>query len=112
MKASFAAIALTVLLAVPAAAQTVTPPAGPDSGAPAVTPVSGSFRQSCGADIQNLCPAAQTRKDQRQCIHQNRERISPTCGTFLAERRAQRQQMRQQMMQQPAAQGAPGGPGL
>jgi hypothetical protein len=68
---------------------------------PAASGLAGNFMQACGADVNNYCSTAQTKKDRRQCIRSNKDKISDTCRTFLADRRALRQQ------KQAAAQSGP-----
>jgi hypothetical protein len=65
------------------------------------------FMQACGADVQALCPAAQTPKDRHMCIRDNLNKISGTCSSFVAERRMERTQG----MQAQPGYGAPQGPG-
>jgi hypothetical protein len=64
----------------------------------------GNFNRACGTDVQSFCPAAQTPKDRHQCVRSNKDKLSDSCKTFLADRRAQRQQM------QAAAQSGPASP--
>ena len=68
---------------------------------PAATSLAGNFNQACSADVENFCATAQTQKERRQCIRSNRSKISDSCRTFLANRRALHQQ------KQASAQGGP-----
>ena len=80
--------------------QNGAPPPGTGRGA-------AGFMQACGSDAQSLCPMAQTPKDMHMCIRKNRQKISPPCSSFLAQRRAERlQQMESQPAQQPPGQPA------
>ncbi|MGD0190094.1 MAG: hypothetical protein ABSD74_05090 [Rhizomicrobium sp.] len=101
MKVPFTAFAIMLVLGGAAAAQTGAPPPGA-----AATP--GKFDQACGADIQQFCPTAQTKKDKHQCIKQNKAKLSQTCSAFLAEKKASRQEKKQD--QQGAAPQTPGQP--
>jgi len=69
----------------------------------------GGFKQACGSDAQSLCSSAQTPKDIRKCIRQNRQKVSNTCSSFLAERRAERLQRKES---QPYQQPPPGQPAM
>lgn len=93
------------------------PMGGPQTGGPP-PPMGAPLRQACGADIQSFCPMAQTPRDRNLCLRQYQDRISSTCSSFLAERRAQRMQRLQsqgaapgQPMMSPNQQMPPGGPG-
>ena len=95
MKVSIAAAIFVLTLGGTAQAQVPAPAA---SGGM----VAGNFKQACSADIQRLCPASPTPKDQHMCIRQKMAQVSPGCSSFIAAKRLQHQQMKEQ-----GAQGAP-----
>lgn len=123
MRVSVALLLGTLIFASSALAQddqSGPPPAPPRGSGQEMSgpPMGGPFRQACGADIQNLCPTAQTPRDRNLCLRQNPDRISGTCSSFLAERRARRMQRMQsqgaaagQSTMTPDEQMPPGGPG-
>lgn len=86
MKASFAASLLVLALGGSAYAQ---------GQSPAATPAM-DFMQACSADVQKLCPSAQTHKDQKTCVKQNKPQLSPSCRSFLAARHEEKMQEKQQ----------------
>ncbi len=109
MKASLAAACFVLALGGSAIAQ------AQGSATPAAPMM--NFKQACSADVQRLCATAQTRKDQKKCIRQDRAQISQPCGTFLAEKRAQRLARKEQQgaagapASTPSAASPAGGPG-
>ena len=92
MKASLAAALLVFALGGNAYAQGQSPAAAPPM----------KFKQACSMDVQKLCASAQTPKDQKKCIRQNRAQLSPSCSSFLAARRAEKMQEKQQQGAAPA----------
>jgi hypothetical protein len=88
MKIVFAAIVFTLALGGIANAQSTAAAAAP--AAPKM-----KFAEACGADIQSLCPTAQSRKDKHKCIRSNREKISQTCHAFLVEKHAEKKAAKQ-----------------
>ncbi len=44
----------------------------------------GGLRAACGADMQKLCPDAKDRESRRQCLTDNKEKLSPDCSAALA----------------------------
>lgn len=70
----------------------------------------GMFWKNCGADVQKLCPKADTRREQHRCIRQNEAMVTQVCSQFLAARRALRQEMRAEEAQRPASASPPAMP--
>jgi hypothetical protein len=84
MKASLTAVLFVLALggAAAAAQTTASAPASPPAAAPHM-----KFKEACSADVQKLCATAQTRKEQKKCIKENKSQLSPSCTSFLAEKR-------------------------
>jgi hypothetical protein len=95
MKASLAAALFVFALSGSALAQ------GQNSATSATAPTM-NFKQACSADVQKLCATAQTHQDQKKCIKQNKPKLSSSCKSFLAEKRAERRQEKQQQGSTPA----------
>ena len=97
------AVAALMLTTGAAFAQDQGPPPGAGGGP---MPASPRMMEACGADLQTMCPAAQTPKDRRVCLKENQARLSPACSGFLAERRQAHMQKMQEQQQMQGPQGA------
>lgn len=45
------------------------------------------FRRACEEDVARLCPAAKTRRDERECLKGKENSVSGTCKAALERRR-------------------------
>lgn len=105
MKTPFilAAVGLMIVGSAFAQDQDSAPPSGPP-------PAGGRFMQACGADVQALCPTAQTGKDRHMCLAQNSDKVSPACNAFLATRRHHHMEPGQSAPEGTPPSDAPNGP--
>ncbi len=54
------------------------------------------IRMACHADIEKYCGNFETHKEQRHCLMQNRDKVSPDCQTALDAARERQRERRQE----------------
>jgi len=82
MKKLFLAISLAACASTMAFAQDQAPQGA--QGAQGGGGMRSQFMDACGADMQKLCSAAQSRDDRRTCMTANKDKFSDSCKAFMA----------------------------